>query len=113
MRTWVRKLALLLVPAVSGLAGTALQALAQDSHYITQKGRAFRPRQVEIAAGTTLEFNNEDEFIHQIYVDSEALDFDSAEQHPGEKVLVKFPGSGTFPVRCHIHPKMLLRVNVK
>jgi plastocyanin len=103
----------LLVPLTAALLGTGLQALAEESHQIVQKGRSFRPKQIEIAVGETVEFNNEDEFIHQIYVASDTMKFDSAEQPPGQKVQVTFPAAGTFPVRCHIHPKMLLTVTVK
>lgn len=88
-------------------------ASADDSHTIVQIGRAFQPGEVTIAAGDTLTFRNQDEFIHQIYVKSDAMNFDSDEQPPGRDVLLKFTASGTFRVRCHIHPKMLLIVHVK
>jgi plastocyanin len=103
----------LFVPLVAALLGTGLRALADENHTVVQKGRSFRPKTIEISAGDTIEFSNEDEFIHQIYVASDNLKFDSAEQPPGQKVHVTFPASGTFPVRCHIHPKMLLTVTVK
>ena len=57
--------------------------------------------------------SNQDEFIHQIYVDSDKIDYDSAEQPPGQIITIPFPKSGDFPVRCHIHPKMLLTIHVK
>jgi plastocyanin len=95
------------------LAGCAGAALADDGHTIVQQGRAFRPLEVTIAHGDTLTFVNQDEFIHQIYVKSDAMTFDSDEQPPGQSVPVKFPVSGTFEVHCHIHPKMALTVHVK
>jgi plastocyanin len=88
-------------------------ALADDSHTIVQSGRAFKPTDVTIAHGDTLTFSNRDEFIHQIYVASGGMTFDSDEQPPGQDVPVKFSTAGTFEVRCHIHPKMLLTVHVK
>ena len=88
-------------------------ALAEDANTIVQNGRAFHPREVTIAHGTTLNFSNEDEFIHQIYVDVEGFGYDSEEQSPGQVFHINFPNVGTFPVRCHIHPKMLLTVQVK
>lgn len=88
-------------------------ALADDGHTIVQQGRAFRPGEVTINHGDTLTFANQDEFIHQIYVKSDAMSFDSDEQPPGQSVQLKFPASGTFEVRCHIHPKMLLTVHAK
>ncbi len=88
-------------------------ALADDGHTVIQSGRAFQPLEISIGHGQTLTFKNQDEFIHQIYVDSTAMTFDSAEQPPGQSVQVAFPTAGDFPVRCHIHPKMKLLVHVK
>jgi plastocyanin len=82
-------------------------------HRIVQKGRAFALSDITIPRGDTVLFTNEDEFLHQIYVDSKNTPFDSPEQAPGQTIEVNFPRSGTFPVRCHIHPKMLLTVRVE
>lgn len=92
---------------------TLCAALAADTHKIVQAGRSFSPGEITINTGDTLVFDNEDDFIHQIYVDSNVTKFDSDEQPPGQTVSVTFPTAGTFPVRCHIHPKMLLLVHVK
>ena len=88
----------------------ALPAVAQSNLTITQKGRRFIPLTTQMNSGQTLTFNNLDEFIHQIYV--EKIGFDSAEQRPGQNVSVAFPAKGTFEVKCHIHPKMKLVVQV-
>lgn len=94
-------------------AGLCFAALADDANTIVQNGRAFHPLEIAIDRGTTLNFSNQDEFIHQIYVDSPGFAYDSAEQPPGETLHITFPNTGTFPIRCHIHPKMLLTVHVK
>jgi plastocyanin len=102
------------VPSVGFVLGfAAATALAATAHQIAQRGRMFSAAAIAIAAGDSIRFANEDEFLHQIYVDSPNLPFDSAEQRPGETIEVAFPSAGTFPVRCHIHPKMLLTVYVK
>jgi len=89
----------------------AAGAQAQDnSHTVSQKGRAFRPAEVTIARNESLTFTNQDSFIHQIYVDGL---FDSEEKGPGEVLNETFPQAGTFRVRCHIHPTMRLIVHVK
>jgi len=102
---------------MAGLALTVLAlataAWADDAHTIVQNGRAFHPTEITINHGEALSFSNQDEFIHQIYVDSAGFKYDSAEQPPGETLQINFPDAGTFPVRCHIHPKMLLTVHVK
>jgi len=89
-------------------------ARAQDANSIVQSGRAFHPNEITIAHGTTLSFYNQDDFIHQIYVDSPNFDYDSEEQEPGAPPMhITFPKPGTYFIRCHIHPKMLLTVHVK
>jgi len=80
---------------------------------VVQQGRSFKPAEVTIHPGDTLEISNQDEFIHQIYVDSSKMSFDSDEQLPGHLISIPFPKAGDFNVRCHIHPKMLLVVHVK
>ena len=97
--------------AVLLLAATT--AFAAASYKVAQRGRAFAISQIAIAQGDTLLFTNDDEFLHQIYVDSSLMNFDSDEQPPGQTISVRFPVRGTFPVRCHIHPKMLLTVQVQ
>ena len=91
----------------------ATTALADAAHTIVQSGRAFHPGEVTLNHGETLVFSNRDEFIHQIYIKSDAMTYDSDEQPPGQDVKLAFPTAGTFEVRCHIHPKMALTVHVK
>ncbi len=81
-----------------------------DAHIIVQKGRTFRPGEVAIRRGETLTFTNQDSFIHQIY--SEGL-FDTEERAPGQNVSETFTRTGTFEVRCHIHPTMRLIVHIQ
>ncbi len=100
-----------MIAATLLLVATALCAAAV--HRVVQKGRAFSLSQITIARGDSLLFANDDEFLHQIYVDSRNMSFDSDEQPPGQTIEVNFPRSGTFPIRCHIHPKMLLTVRVE
>ena len=86
---------------------------ADEAHTIVQKGRAFRPAEVNINRGESLTFTNDDEFIHQIYVKSSGFAFDSDERNPGQDITETFTAPGTFEVRCHIHPKMKLVVHVR
>jgi plastocyanin len=88
-------------------------AFADDAHIIVQQGRAFRPSEITINKGEALTFTNDDDFIHQIYVSSDGFNFDSDERAPGQNITESFTQSGTFEVRCHIHPKMKLVVHVR
>jgi plastocyanin len=80
---------------------------------ISQKGRAFLPGSIKIAKGDTLAIHNDDEYIHQVFVDNPSFKFDSGEQDIGQTVDITFSASGTFQVLCAIHPKMRLDVVVK
>jgi plastocyanin len=97
----------------AALLGVATTVFAAALYHVAQRNRAFSVAEITIARGGSIAFSNEDEFIHQIYVDSKLMDFDSREQYPGETITVTFDRSGTFAVRCHIHPKMQLTVHVK
>lgn len=80
---------------------------------INQVRRAFSVRDVHIKRGEMIRFANVDEFLHQIYIDSAAFNYSSNEQAPGQTVDVSFPVTGTFEVRCEIHPKMAMSVIVE
>jgi plastocyanin len=93
-------------------APTMNSIVAALRFFFTQRNRAFGVREIAVTAGDTIKFSNEDEFLHQIFIASPALNFDSVEQPPGQTIEVKFPTSGSFEVLCHIHPKMRLAVTV-
>ena len=85
-------------------------APALGATIVVQKNRAFRPAEVTVNRGETVTFTNEDSYIHQVYVQDL---FDSTEKAPGENLNETFPASGTFQVRCRIHPTMKLTVRVR
>ena len=80
---------------------------------VSQKNRAFSPNAVELALGDTLSIHNDDQFVHDVLVDSQNFSFDSGEQAIGQNVQIKFPAAGHYRVTCAIHPKMRLEVDVK
>ena len=109
-RLWCE--ALVAVVVFSGaLSGTL--AFAKGTFDVSQKGRAFNMKEIAVERGDTVRFVNDDEFIHQIFIDSRAFKFDSAESDPGHVIPVEFNAAGLYEVKCHIHPKMLLLVTVK
>jgi plastocyanin len=108
------KTLLLTAVLMSGVFTDAGAAFAADAaHTIVQKDRAFHPGEVTINRGESLTFTNNDEFIHQIYSQGAGFSFDTDERNPGETLTETFTTAGTFEVRCHIHPKMKLIVNVR
>ena len=94
------------------LAGGACRA-ADGVVQVSQRDRAFTVPAVEVPLGGVLRVSNDDEFIHQIFIDASTMTFESDEQEPGKTVDVRFTKPGTFQMHCHIHPRMLLQVTVK
>jgi plastocyanin len=96
------------------LGGVALAAADAPAHHVSQKDQEFRPGQLDIKRGETVEIVNDDgDLLHHAYVESKSFNFDSGDQEPGAKVDIAFPVSGVFTVLCGIHPKMKLRVQVE
>jgi plastocyanin len=96
---------------VTGAAATI--ALAAENHIVSQKNRAFSLNSLLVNKGDVVQFVNDDEFIHQVYVQSDDFNVDTEESSPGNTISVPFTVSGTFEVHCHIHPKMRLVVTVR
>jgi plastocyanin len=91
----------------------AVGAMAASSYHVSQRDRAFSLKAITVALGGVVHFDNNDDFIHQIYIDSPDFKFDSEESYPGNSIDVTFTKRGTFFVHCHIHPKMSLEVTVE
>jgi plastocyanin len=109
-RLW-RETFIALIVFAATLSGSL--AFAKSFHDVSQKGCAFNLKELTVERGDTVRFNNDDEFIHQIFIDSRAFKFDSAESDPGNVIPVDFTTAGVYEVKCHIHPKMLLMVTVQ
>lgn len=94
------------------VAGPLVLARAGQTVVVAQEHRQFSQDSLTISRGDVVRFLNADEFLHQIYV--KALGFStSGGEEPGQHVDIAFPASGTFEVRCEIHPKMLMTVTVQ
>jgi plastocyanin len=101
------------VLTAAAVAGSAWAGLGARTLQASQKGQAFRPGDLSIKRGDTVEVANDDgDILHHAYVESATFSFDSGDQEPGAKVSITFPVSGTFNVLCGIHPRMKMRVQV-
>ena len=95
------------------VALAAASAFAASEIVVQQKDLAFIPEKVQIQAGDTLVFTNEDNYGHNMHSTSAGAEFDLGRQAPGTRVPYVFRRAGTFEVYCRIHPKMRLEVVVK
>lgn len=91
---------------------TAMQASAAGLT-VTQNKKAFSEKEVTIKAGESITFVNDDEVTHNVYSRSKANKFDSGAQTPGSSMTQLFASPGSVKVRCAIHPRMKLTVNVE
>jgi plastocyanin len=96
------------------IVGGGWAAATSREYVVSQIGRAFKPTELTIQRGETVQIVNDDgDLLHHIYLESDRLTFDSGDQGPGSRTNIAFPISGSFTVLCAIHPKMKLVVHVK
>jgi plastocyanin len=86
---------------------------ADEVVVVSQRNRQFTPDHLIVAKGTVVRINNDDTVTHHVYIDTPQMSYDSDEQPVGHSISLTFDKSGTFPVRCAIHPTMHLDVTVK
>jgi plastocyanin len=102
------------VAALSGMAVAGVAFAAGIPHVVSQAGREFKPHEITIKRGETVQVVNDDgDLLHHVYIDSDRLQFDSGDQKPGSRTDIEFNTAGTYMVLCAIHPKMKLTVRVQ
>ena len=94
-------------------ASLGVGAQAADDVTVSQEGKAFSAREVTVKAGDRVTFTNNDSVTHNVYSRSRGNKFDSGAQAPGTSMSQVFPSAGKVKVRCAIHPRMKLTVNVE
>lgn len=80
---------------------------------IAQEGKAFSEKEVNITVGDSINFVNNDKKTHNVYSRSKGHKFDIGAQRPGTSASHMFIAPGKVKVRCAIHPRMKLTVNVE
>ncbi len=99
-----------LMAAVLGVF--AVNTASAAEYEVIQKDKLFSEETKDLKVGDTIKFTNSDDVTHNIYSKSEVKDFEVAKQDPGTSEIVTFDKAGEVKVRCAIHPKMKLTVNV-
>ena len=69
-------------------------------------GRNFSPRVRVVAAGSTVEFPNQDPFTHNVFSTTPGALFDLGRYGSGTAKSTQFKKPGAYPVYCDIHAKM-------
>ena len=91
---------------VESIPGTP--APPKDHVLMDQKNLAFVPQVLPVVAGTTVDFLNSDQVLHNVFTpDKCANKFNLGTWPKGEKRSVKFDQLGCSPVLlCNVHPEM-------
>lgn len=97
----------------AGSADASIRA-APDPVVVTIARSRFGDPELRIAAGTTVVWENTDEFAHTVTSTADsARVFGSDELGRGDTFAVTFDEPGTFPYFCMIHPTMRATVVVE
>lgn len=106
LRTNVVKISLSFVLLLNGL-------MPGGQHIVTQVNKEFAPGSITINRGETIIFKNNDQVTHNAFSTAPGNAFNLKAQQPGGEASATFNNPGVVEVRCAIHPKMRLIVNVK
>ena len=91
-------------PAAGGAAAGAAAAQGGGGAAVEMKGIAFLPSRIEIAAGTTITWTNNDPLAHTVGADDKS--WDSGPIDPGKSFSHTFTQPGEYAVHCTPHPFM-------
>jgi plastocyanin len=100
-----------LLPAVATLAATLFAAgcggtgesgaPVATTEVTMAKSYRFDPKTIEVDAGATVTWTNEDNFTHTVQVDGQ----DDHKVSRGESVSIKFEKPGTYHYVCTLHSR--------
>jgi cytochrome c peroxidase len=103
---------ILILPAALLVAAPAMTWAAVSN--IDQVGQKFSRSSLSVHVTDHIAFLNQDDVQHNIKViDADGAEDDKGLQKPGESIDVSFDKTGHFMVRCAIHPKMKMQVEVQ
>lgn len=92
--------AAVLALAACGGAGEAAEPVATTEVTMVESYR-FEPEVIEVEAGATVTWRNDDNFTHTVRVEGQ----EDHEVAPGESVSIRFDEAGTYPYVCTLHRK--------
>lgn len=99
--------------ALIALGLAAGPALTASLISVSQRNRTFELAELQVASGSAVRFNNDDDFPHQVAVRGPSLQYESDLIEPHQFIEIKFPSPGSFEVRCGVHPRMRMTIQVR
>jgi plastocyanin len=95
------------------LSGLALPAYAAETA-VDQMDLEFVPTSVTINVGDSVRFTNSDRIAHDVtIVNPDGTSEDKGMNSYMVGIVVTFPKTGVYQVRCRIHPAMRMTITVK
>lgn len=67
----------------------------------------FVPASITVAAGTTVTWNNHDNFSHSVQFKDGGLPTEPMLMQPGASATFTFAAPGTYHYQCHLHPQQM------
>lgn len=96
-----------LANAVVMIHAPAARAATDAPHArMEQRDDAFVPHVLAVAVGTTVDFPNRDDHLHNVYSASRAKAFDLGMYGKDESKAVTFDKTGVVQIRCNVRPEM-------
>ncbi|AMP37679.1 hypothetical protein CJO78_09405 [Ralstonia solanacearum] len=96
---------------MAALASVFTVAQAQDANVVMIKNFMFSPMSLNIKAGSTVTWKNQDDEPHTVV--SETGLFHSSALDQGDTYQFKFEKPGVYNLFCGIHPHMKASITVK
>jgi Icc protein len=82
----------------------AAQAASTQPMQATIDNFAFKPHELKVKAGATVDWTNKDDTVHTVTSDDGS--FSSPEMDTNQKFQFTFQKAGRFPYHCKLHPTM-------
>lgn len=96
------------------MAGASIASAVQAADFeVAQKDKKFSQKSLTLKVGDSVNFKNEDPFVHNVFSLSDIKTFDLGSYPQGQSKKVTFDKPGTVEIECAIHPDMKLVVEVK
>ena len=98
--------AAILLPALGGCSGGNAGASPVATTTVDlPKSYRFAPAVIEVKAGSTVTWTNDDNFTHSVHFLDGGLPGDPMVMQPGQSATFTFGQAGTFRYECHFHPQ--------
>ena len=94
------------------LGPEAYSNATNETVIIQQIKKEFKPEVLPVLAGTTVEFPNNDNIVHNVFSLSKAKPFDLGYYKGKISKSVRFDTPGLVKVYCNIHPDMIAHILV-